>query len=747
MESIMIWNTFEKDFDKLDRLHNPNYEPDSGLTDFDEIQETLQKMRKEMDSESHPQAFSKMIDFVFKSCAIEVNPVDFFGVSIAGWEPDCRKIPWRMMMLVIREWEKEQYQKDDEGRKILEIRSLHSETGTGWSYPDNCHSKPYWDDILRLGIKGLLDRVKYYRDEKIKNGEYTEKMRDYYESVIRVYEGFIHLIGRFSECAKSKIHLNEKMSVLHNALDAIASRPPETFYECLLLVYIYSVIQEYVTGIQARTLGNLDTLLRPYYEKELACGTLTREQAKELIKYFYMQYEFAGNINNQPIFFAGTDGNGNDLVNDLSFVFIEAYGELNIISPKVQIAVSEVTDTRFIRKCCELLRAGHTSFAFVNEDLARRSMDMFTDDEEDKKSLSLSGCYNFSLKENIQPESAGISFVKGIELALYNGIDPLSGKELGVKTGESDELDTFDKFYEAYLTQMRKLVDDAVAISEYYDKHFGDVSPAPMLSANFLSSVNTGKDVYFDGSKYHNTVITVSCLATAVDSVYAVKKYVYDKKIITLDELKKALKANWDGYEKLRMVITNDAEKYGNNIDAVDFYAADIMKKTAEYISSKRTYLGQSYAADAEGINHGITYGKRTGATPDGRFAHDQLSKNLQSVFGCDRNGVLAYINSVTKIDAYDYPNGAPIDFVLHPSVVQGEEGLDVMVSLIRTTFKKGGAAIQGNVYNAELLKEAQKNPDKHKGLQVRLCGWSMYFNKLTKDEQDMLIRQAETVA
>ena len=108
---------------------------------------------------------------------------------------------------------------------------------------------------------------------------------------------------------------------------------------------------------------------------------------------------------------------------------------------------------------------------------------------------------------------------------------------------------------------------------------------------------------------------------------------------------------------------------------------------------------------------------------------------------------MLAYINSVTKIDAYDYPNGAPIDFVLHPSVVQGEEGLDVMVSLIRTTFKKGGAAIQGNVYNAELLKEAQKNPDKHKGLQVRLCGWSMYFNKLTKDEQDMLIRQAETVA
>ena len=745
----MLWNTFEKDFEKLDRLHNPNYEPDSGLTDFDEIQESLHAMRKELDGkgESHAKVFSKIAEHIFHDCAVEVNPVDWFGVSIAGWEPDCRRRPWRMMQFIIYEWEKEQYLKDEEGQKIQDLRLLHIQTGAGWSYPDNCHSKPYWDDILKLGIRGLMDRVEYYRDKKIADGEYTEEMRDYYESVLRVYEGFVHLLGRWAHYAKSKSEQNEKMPLLYKALTNIMSKPPETFYECLLLIYVYSVVQEYVTGIQARTLGNLDTLLRPYYEKELAEGTLTRENAKELVKYFYMQYENAGNINNQPIFFAGTDGRGHDLVNDLSFVFIEAYGELNIISPKVQIAVSEVTNREFLKKCCELLRAGHTSFAFVNEDLARASMDIFTDDEEDKKSLSLSGCYNFSLKENIQPESAGISFVKGIELTLNNGTDPLSGKKLGLQTGEISDFDTFEKFYDAYILQTKKLVDDAVIISEYYDKHFGDVSPAPMLSANFESSVSTGKDVYFNGSKYHNTVITVSCLASAVDSLYAVKKYVYDKKEITLDELKKALAANWEGYEKLRTKIANDTEKYGNNIDKVDFLATDIMKKTADYIYSKRTYLGQSYAADGEGINHGITYGKSTGATPDGRFAHDQLSKNLQSVFGCDRRGVLAYINSATKIDAYFWPNGAPIDFVLHPSAVNGDEGLDIMVSLITTTFKKGGAAIQGNVYNAELLKEAQKNPDKYKGLQVRLCGWSMYFNRLSRDEQDMLIRQAESAS
>ena len=188
-----------------------------------------------------------------------------------------------------------------------------------------------------------------------------------------------------------------------------------------------------------------------------------------------------------------------------------------------------------------------------------------------------------------------------------------------------------------------------------------------------------------------------------------------------------------------------DTEKYGNNIDAVDRYAAEIMKKTAEYVYSKRTPLGKSYAMDGEGINHGITYGKRCAATPDGRLAGDQLSKNLMPVFGCDKRGLLAYLNSATKIDAVDYPNGAPIDFILHPTAVEGDDGLEVMLALIRTTFKKGGSAVQCGIYSAELLLDAQEHPELHEGLQVRLCGWSQYFNKLSRDEQDMLIRQAKS--
>lgn len=741
----MLWNTFEQDKEHLDRYHNPKWEEGSGLTDYDDIQAGIYRIKEEHIDESHPQVFAKMIEFVLTKAAIEVRPIDWFGLNIAGWVPDRAKFPYRVMQGLIQTWEEEMYENAEDGPEILALRELHVACGAGWSYPDNDHSKPYWDDILPLGIPGLLARVKYYRDEKIKSGYYPDEVRDFYESVIRVYEALIALLYRFAACAEKHITENEKMPIVHAALLKLAEGAPTTLYEVMLLTYFYTLIQEYVTGIQTRTLGNIDTLWRPYYEKALRDGSLTRDNVKELFKYFYMQYEMAGHPHAQPVFFGGTDGEGRDLVNDLSYLCLEAYKELNIISPKLQIAVSEKTPHEFLRKCCDMIRAGHTAIAFVNEELGRASMSLFTDNPEDVKLLSLSGCYNFSLKENVQPESVGTSFVKGVELAFHNGLDPLTGNKLGIETGELSTFDTFEKFYEAYMAQTFKLVEDAIRISDFYDRHFIEMSPSPMLSANFEYAIRQGKDVYFNGSKYHNTVITISCLATAVDSLYAVKKYVYDLGVISLEELRTALQNNWVGYESLQKMISSDPEKYGNNLEGPDAIAADITKRVGEFILSHRTWLGHPYSPDAEGIVHGINYGKKTGATPDGRFAFDQLSKNLQSVFGCDRRGVLAYINSVTKIDAFLYPNGAPIDFVLHPTAVAGDEGLDIMVSLIRSTFRKGGAAIQGNVYSAELLRDAQKNPEKYKGLQVRLCGWSQYFNKLSRDEQDMLIRQAET--
>ena len=734
---------FEKDLPYLNRYLTPNYEPDSGLTDFDEIQVRLHELRQSMAGLDRGRTIVALTKFVFEECAIEVRPCDPFGINVAGWEPGCERYPWRIMMGIIKEWEKDLYQ-TEEGKRIQTLLTNITKSGAGWGYPDNCHSKPNWDELLSLGVKGLLERAVRYRDSWIEKGAYDEEKRTFYEPVISIYEAFIRFLLRFADCARGHREEHPNVLVLEEALRSIATAPPKNLYEVMLLTFIYALTQEYIMGIQARTLGRIDHLWYPYYKQALASGSMTREEVKELIKYFFMQYEMQANRNNQPIALAGTDGAGNDLTNELSYLMMEAYGEMNIVSPKVLIAVAKSTPDDFLALCMRLLREGHSSIVFVNEEVGRRGQRVLLPDEEDTRYLALSGCYNFSMQENIQPESVGLNLVKGIELALNCGTDPLSEIEIGLKTPHPEDIGSFEEFYEIYLTQTMHLIDIGIEISDYFDRNFIRISPAPLLSGNYLSSVRDGKDFYHNGSKYHNTVITVSCLASAVDSLYAVKKFVYDQGVISLPTLCEALSNNWEGYEALRERIARDEEKYGNNLDTVDFYARDLMERIATYVYKKRNPWGERYALDGEGIDHGIRYGQASGATPDGRYARDQFSKNLLPVFGADKRGLLAYLSSVTKINADNYPNGAPIDITLHPSVTEGEEGIGVMVSLLRSTFKKGGSALQCGVYSAELLREAQKNPEAYKGLQVRLCGWSQYFNKLSRDEQEMLIRQIE---
>ena len=735
-----------RDVDKLDKYHYPNF--DDGIADIDEIAEAIKKINSDMEGQPHSYIAAEATCFVFEKAAIDVNPIDPFGVYIAGNRTDRSISAFRSLMNLTYIWEPELYDKYPEpGHKIREIKNAMSKSGALWVYPDVDHSKPNWVDIHKLGLSGLLERTKKFRDEKIAEaGEYTEELKAFYEPIIKTYTSLIKLVGRYKALAIKRDDGGNTVKNMIVALDWLQSNPPRNLYEVLLLTEIYHIAQEYVTGVQTRTLGVSDKLWRPYYEKDIADGLYTRDELKELLKYFYYSFEYQGHPHGQPLHIGGTNKDGTCIINDLSYLLLEAYEEIHIISPKIQLAISPKTPDDFILKACRMIRDGHTSIVFCNEDVGREAVKVFTNDEDDLYNLSLSGCYNFSLLENVQCESTGTSYVKGVELALNEGCDPTTGLEIGVKCKPAEEIESFDEFFEIYFQQHYKLLEHMMDISDFYDTHMDELLPCCLFNANHEYTLRAAKDVYKDGSKYHNTVITVSCLASAADSLYAIKKYVFDKKELTLAEMRDILKKNWEGHENLRLRIAKDTEKYGNNLEVPDEIARRVMDSTADFIASHKTPLGVPYGADGEGITHGITLGKKSGASPDGRFAGEQYSKNLQSVFGCDTRGITAYIESVTKIDATKWPNGAPIDFMLHPSAVQGDEGLMVLLALIRTTFKKGGSAIQGNITNAAVLKAAQKDPDKYKGLQVRLCGWSQYFNRLKKDEQDMMVRQAETV-
>ena len=257
-------------------------------------------------------------------------------------------------------------------------------------------------------------------------------------------------------------------------------------------------------------------------------------------------------------------------------------------------------------------------------------------------------------------------------------------------------------------------------------------------------SVETGVDLYEGGAKYNNSSLSAYSIATLVDSIAAVKRLVFDEGRVTFDELTDILKADWKGCEKLRLYARSIPEKYGNNEPLTDGITVELSHYIASLINGKPNGRGGVFKASLFSIDHGFASGKKTMATPDGRRAGEPNSKNLCSVPAMDRKGITALINSVTKIDQTEFPNGVVLDVVLHPSAVSGEDGLEAFLGILKTYFAMGGMALHGNVFDAATLRAAQNAPEKYQTLQVRVCGWNAYFVNLSKDEQDAFIRQAE---
>ena len=265
-----------------------------------------------------------------------------------------------------------------------------------------------------------------------------------------------------------------------------------------------------------------------------------------------------------------------------------------------------------------------------------------------------------------------------------------------------------------------------------------------MFSATMTDSLECARDGYADGMKYNTTVFTLAGLATVVDSICVIKKFVFDKKILTLNEFTEILKNNWEGNESLRLDILKDDDKYGNGSDYADDIMVDLTKYLSDLINKAPNGRGSYWKIGLLSIDKNIAFGKTFSATPDGRYMGDPISKNLSPNIGMDRKGLTTLISSLNKIDFSDFPHAGIVDFILHPSAVAGEEGLNVFMGILKTFFNGGGHSVQFNVFSADTLKDAQRNPDKYKNLQVRVCGWNVYFTELNKVAQDAFIAQCE---
>ncbi len=598
---------------------------------------------------------------------------------------------------------------------------------------DYGHTSPNTRLMLSVGLPGLIKRV----EEAAARDGLTARQKDFYESTKTVLVALMTLARRLADAVKP--YNADNAAVLY----AIAERAPQTSYEAMQLIILYFFFHEYVGGTRVRTLGCLDLLLYPFYARDIADGRYTHEEITEMLRFFLHKFWTAKVPFDLPFCIGGIDRDGSEVTNEMSYLIVKTYNELDIHSPKIHVRVSDKTPRDFVMLVLSCIRGGNSSFVFINDSVGIEAMKKVGATEEDARDFVPIGCYEPAIwgKEIGCTGNASVNLAKAVELVMTGGCDRKSGKRIGVGAPLPE---SFPEFLSAIKAEIAFMVDRIVSFVSAIEGHYPDINPDPLLSCQYEDSVLRGLDVYEGGATYNHSSINFAGIATLTDAVCAVKRLVFEEKRVTLAALADILKQNWQGHEELRTAARRLPEKYGNANRVADALAQELAHYVATLINGRKNGRGGVFKAALYSIDRCFFYGERTMATPDGRYDGEELSKNLCASVAMDKNGVTALIRSVTEIDYTEFPNGSVLDVVLHPSTVRGDDGLSAFYAILITYFKRGGFALHGNVFDAEELRRAQREPEKYKTLQVRLCGWNAYFVDLTTEQQNSFIEQAE---
>ena len=590
---------------------------------------------------------------------------------------------------------------------------------------DYDHAVPDWDRILRLGFPGL----KAEADASPAANDFARALRLAADAMLRGVRRLADLARR-SSCAA-----DPRVAAEADALDHLCAGPPRTAYEAMLFQLLFSVFGEHIDHLQVRSLGNWDRLMSPFYEADLAAGRTTREAFKEQVRHFWWQWGSIDNWWGQPIYIGGTRADGSTEYNEVSRIVLEVADELALPTPKLQLKIAPNTPGDIFLKALDMARR-HRSLVFCGEAPMAKAMATMGFSAEEARTLDLWGCYEF------QPRAAANTTLPCI-INLPRMVADLLGE---AKAGRF-EAGTFEDFVAAFHAMMRERIAVALDVVRDYEAHMDDSIPALVHSLSIDGCVRAGKNAVGNGMKYNLSVILQAGAGTAVDALAAVKEIVYERREMSLAELGAVMAANWEGYETLRLRMCASRRKWGNNDPLTNRLAHDLCHVFGSCVNGKPNSRDGKFFASGHSIDFFVIFGRHTGATPDGRKAGEEFSKNISSAPGADREGPTALIDGIASIDCRDIPGDIILDVTLHPSLVQGEKGLLAMRTLVNRYVAVGGCAIHFNVFSADELRDAQAHPERYENLQVRVCGWNVRWNDLDKARQEAYIRRAETAA
>jgi len=503
--------------------------------------------------------------------------------------------------------------------------------------------------------------------------------------------------------------------------------------------------------------GRLDQHLHPFYVKELEEGTLTREQAEELLQCFWIKF------NNQPappkvgvteeqsgtytdfalINIGGLKPDGSDAVNDVSYLMLDVVEEMQLIQPSACIQLSKKNPDRFLRRACRVIRTGLGQPSVFNSDVIVEEMLHDGKTMADARAGGPSGCVTVSAFGKESCTLTGyMNWPKVLELALGDGVDPKTGRQIGPPTGDPREFQSCEELFDAYRRQLKYFVDLKIAGNNAIERLFADHMPAPYMSLLINDCVARGRDYHDGGSRYNPTYIQGVGMGTTADSLAAVRALVFEEKALTMEQMLDALKTDFAGCEEIRQTLLNKAPKYGNDDPRADDVAEGIFNTYFDVLNGRPNTKGGKYRVNLLPTTVHIYFGSVVGASANGRKAGEALSEGISPSQGADVRGPTAVLRSAARID-HARTGGTLLNMKFSPQMLDGD-GLERLADLIRSYFKLDGHHIQFNVVDAATLREAQQQPDRHRNLIVRVAGYSDYFVDVGRDLQNEIISRTE---
>ncbi len=545
----------------------------------------------------------------------------------------------------------------------------------------------------------------------------------------------------------------------------VPANAPRNFHEALQYYWFchLAVITE-LNGWDSFNPGHLDQHLLPFYERGLADASLTKESARELLECFFIKFnnhpappkvgvtaaesgtytDFA-NINIGGLLRDGSDGS-----NEISHMLLDIVDEMHLLQPSTNIQLSRKSPDQFLKHTLRVVSKGYGFPSIFNADAVVQEQLRQGKTLEDARAGGCSGCVEVgAFGKEAYILTGYFNMPKVFELALHNGVDPVTGKQLGPQTGEPSSFKNFDDLFAAYRTQFKHFLEIKLRGNQLIERMYATRMPAPFLSVLTDDCVKRGRDYNAGGARYNNTYIQFVGLGSLTDSLSAVKQFCFEDHAakrnghLRLDELIAILAQDFSGHEPLRQRLLSKTHKYGNDDDYADEISVRIFNTCVEELDGRPDTKGGRYRVEMLPTTCHVYFGSVTGALPDGRKARLPLSEGISPVQGADRRGPTAVIKSASKMDHLK-AGGTLLNMKFTPTLVATEDGVDKWAHLVRGYFKMDGHHVQFNVVRADTLRDAQAKPEEHRDLIVRVAGYSDYFCDLSKELQEEIIERTE---